>query len=235
MIRPICFIVAFSTMSLPIFGGVLFFVNDTSGFDTSRGSTTLAGTEDFELAFLPPNSMATVMEPLAPGILNPPFSSGTVVETGMTVQSNSLGNNPVNPSPSGEFAITSYNYFGAPSNQVRTSGIAQSFDLIFALPQTTAVSFGPLVFDSIFIGNPGSVTVRVYDSSNNLIGSMVNIQVAGFVNPTTVIGVIATEGDDIGRINIFSTGLSANRFTGVDNINVYTGVVPVELQSFTIE
>jgi len=54
------------------------------------------------------------------------------------------------------------------------------------------------------------------------------------MNPTTVIGIIATEGDDIGRINIFATSFE-DQFTGADNISVFTGVVPVNLQSFQVE
>ncbi|MCB1041629.1 MAG: hypothetical protein KDC35_01735 [Acidobacteria bacterium] len=217
------------------FGGVSFFVNDIPGFDTARGSTVLAGTEDFESSTLGPNMIATLPDPLAPGVANTPFPTGTNPATGMTVQTNSLGGAPASPMPGGFLATASVGLLGTPTDQVSTSTpLDASFDMIFALPQTRAVRFIPLVFDDASSGNPGTATIRVYDSSNVLLGTLTDVAVAGFMNPTTVIGVVATGGDDIGRINIFAT-TAIDNYSGADDIFVYTGNVPVELLSFEIE
>ncbi|MDB6078111.1 MAG: hypothetical protein JWO82_1858, partial [Akkermansiaceae bacterium] len=64
----------------------------------------------------------------------------------------------------------------------------------------------------------GNVTVTVYDKAGNLLTSGVvnNIsdsQENGFF------GVVATNGEQIGRINVYS---GANAFAGADNITVYS-------------
>jgi hypothetical protein len=100
--------------------------------------------------------------------------------------------------------------------------------MLFGLIGTSAVSFNPLVFDQASSGNPGTIQIRVFDTANNLIASLDDVAVAGFMDPTTLIGVVAAAGESIGRINLFATSLN-DMFTGADNISVYTSVSDVPL------
>ena len=206
----------------------IIFVDDPTGFNTAVASAGLgfAGLEDWESSNLAPSSITSVSDPLAPGVLNGPFLTGTNPATGLTAQSNTLGGMPNVPSPGSGLATASAGYFGTPDDQVSNSGPG-SFDMIFGLANTTAVTFNPLVFDDAASGNAGTATIRIFDTSNVLIGSSIDVPVAGFMTPAsfTSIGVVAMFGEDIGRINVFATSVDDN-FSGADNINVYTGVVP---------
>lgn len=215
--------------------GVVFFGNSGS-FTTARGTTVFQATEDFESSSLADNDVQFIDDPLEPGVANGPFGSGTNPATGLTVQSNASGNTPDNPNPHGTdgMVTASAGIAGTPSDQVGNRLANHSFDMIFGLAQTRAVSFNPLVFDATSSGDAGTATIRVYSTSNVLLGTLVDAAVAGFTNPTTFIGVVATGGDEIGRINIVATS-TGDEFTGADNISVYTGPVPVELQQFSID
>jgi len=158
-------------MAVSASGGVLFFVNDTAGFDAARGSTTLAGFEDWESSTLAPNMSTLFSAPLEPGVANGPFPNGTVAATGMTAQINTSGGNPTVPTPGGVLATASAPFLGTPTDQVGPSPPDVSFDLLFGLPQTTAVSLTPLAIDLDASGDPGTVTIRVYDTSNDLLAA----------------------------------------------------------------
>lgn len=60
--------------------GVTFYVNDSSGFASAVSAQSLvsAGTEDFEESTLAANSVGTLDDPLAPGVANSVFLSGTL-------------------------------------------------------------------------------------------------------------------------------------------------------------
>ncbi len=216
----------------PSRAGVMFYVDTQAGFDAATSGLVLAGMEDWSSSTLPDGQGIHFDDPLEPGVSNGPFPNGTNPATGMTVQSNTLGGNPTVLSPGGGLAAASAGFLGTPDDQVSSDYIDTSFDMIFAIAGTQAVSFTPLVFDQVGTGNAGTATIRVYDSANALLGSVQDIPVAGFTNPTTIVGVVTTGGDDIGRINVFAT--SANdRFAGADNIAVYTmGSTPVSGMSW---
>ncbi len=149
----------------------------------------------------------------------------------MTVQSNTLGGAPSNPSPQGGIglATASQGFFGTPTDQVSSNNGGHSFDMIFGLPNTVAMSFNPLVFDFDATDAAGTADIRIYDALGNLGPAVQSINVASFTNPTTFFGVVAMPGDFIGRINIHATSVGAdtnlsNLISGADNIDVYTPV-----------
>lgn len=212
--------------------GVAIYVDDQAGFGAASSGLVLAGMEDWSSSTLAANQLAHFADPLAPGVSNGPFPGGTNPATGMTVQSNTLGGNPTVPSPGGGLANASEGFLGTPDDQVSSDLVDTSFDMIFAIAGTDAVSFTPLIFDQVGSGNAGTATIRVYDSSNALLGSVQDIPVAGFTNPTTFVGIVTTGGDAIGRINVFATSTN-DRFAGADNIAVYTtGSTPVSGMSW---
>jgi hypothetical protein len=211
---------------------VLFFIDDQAGFDAASGGLMFAGIEDWESSSLAAGMIVGFPDVLQPGIANGPFPNGTDPATGLTVQSNTLGGNPINLAPRGArgLATASVGYFGTPTDQVSTGfcqqvsgvcGAGDSFDMRFGLPSTSAVSFVPLVFDVSGSGNAGTAAIRVFDTNNVLIGTSPNVSVSGYTNPTTLVGVVATAGDDIGRINIFATSVN-DSFAGADDIRVFT-------------
>jgi hypothetical protein len=208
---------------------VLLFVDNEAAYNAAVAALTFAGTEDFESSTLGPN-LATnnFTDPLAPGVANGPFPTGTNPATGLTVQSNTLAGMPVMVSPRGLFGLgtASAGFFGTPTDQVSNSAVGDSFDMLFGLTNTFAVSFNPLVFDQAATAGVGAFDIRVFDTSNTLILGPTQITAAAFTNPTTHVGIVAMAGEDIGRINLFGTGSIAGGgtvdFTGADNINVYT-------------
>lgn len=202
------------------------FINDVAGFNATVAiaALTFVGTEDWESSTLAANNITTVVGPIAPGVANGVFPTGTNVATGLTVQENSGAGMPTNTTSPGNLATASAGFLGTPTDQVSTNAVGVSFDMIFSLSNTTAISFTPLVFDQAASGNAGTANIRIFDSSNNLL-LVHSVNVAGFTNPATFVGIVSAFGEDIGRINVFATSTN-DEFSGADNIDVYTGVIP---------
>ena len=198
----------------------VIFIDDIPGYNAATLGLQILGTEDFENNTAGAGGFDVFGDPLAPGIANARFPSGTLAALGMTVQSNSLGSNPTVPSPHGGSGLQLLaGSFGAATDQVFNNQQQHSFDMLFANPTTSAVSFNPLI--SSVAGNVtnGTATIRVFDQSNNLIGQSNNVPVVNFQNPTTFIGVVGTAGDLIGRINVDATS-AAHVWAGADNVTV---------------
>ncbi|MEN1728199.1 MAG: Calx-beta domain-containing protein, partial [Pseudomonadota bacterium] len=225
-------LVLLSALPLNALAAVIFFQNDQAGFDAARAGTTFVGLEDFESSTNNSGGFQTFDDPLLPGVAsapNPWFPNGTNPTMGMTIQSNTLGGNPSMPAPNIPPGIRGLvtappGFLGTPTHQISNSQENESFDMVFGLAGTRAVSFVPLIFDVASSGDSGTATIRIYDTGNNLIDTLVDTPVAGFTNPTTVIGVVATGADSIGRINVFATSTD-DVYSGADNIRVYTGPV----------
>jgi hypothetical protein len=210
----------------------LVFINDAAGFNAAIAGYGLLGTENFESSTLGAGMITSFNDPLAPGVANSPFPSGTNPATGLTVQSNTLGGSPTTVSPRGfgGLATASAGYAGTPTDQISSNFPGDSFDMRFGLTSTTAVSFTPLVFTTT--SDPaaaGTANLRVYDKMNALIASMDNIPVAVYTNPTTVIGIVAMTGEDIGRINLFTTSYGTSTTTsdfvaGADDVSVFAAI-----------
>jgi hypothetical protein len=114
--------------------GIVFFINDQAGFNLQAGSFLFRGSEDFEFSTLLPNEIALVNDPLAPGVANGPFTSGTNPATGLTVQSNTLGGSASTLSPRGANGLVtaSAGFLSTPNDQISNNQPGDRFDMIFA-------------------------------------------------------------------------------------------------------
>lgn len=203
-------------------GGVVFYVDDPAGFAAATASHVLLGSEDWSSAGDAPQ--AAVTDPLEPGVAKGPFPNGVAAATGMTVQSNSLGNAATTLAPGG-------NLFYAPAGFVGVSGAAQvsnqlssnvngsSFDMIFAdVGDATpaAVSFSPMFYRTSGASNSATLSIKVFGTSGIQIGSTTVPGVAD-VSEASFVGVVTTPPDVLGRVNVWAT---LNDVAGADNIDV---------------
>jgi len=176
-----------------------------------------------------PNDIALVNDPLAPGVANGPFPSGTNPATGLTVQSNTLGGSAATPSPrgAGGLVTASAGYLSTPNDQISNNQPGDSFDMIFALPMgagVRAVSFIPLFFpDTGF--TTGTITIQVYGPLNVLLSST-TITGVDYVTASSFVGIVATGADTIARINLWD-GSTISNYQGADNIEVYSDLDPI--------
>ncbi len=203
-------------------GGVLFFVNDPSGFAAASTSDVLMGTENWSSAG---NAVAgPVAEPLRPGIANGVFPNGVNAATGITVQSNSHASGGANvTAPVGMYyapaGFTGLSGNVQPSNQISSNASGASFDMLFATvgnAEPRSLSFSPMYYRST-TGNSATLTVQVFDSANALLGATTVPNVADVLE-NAFLGVVTTNGDTLGRVNI---GSGPGNLAGADNIAVY--------------
>ena len=111
---------------------------------------------------------------------------------------------------------------GTPTSQVGTNFKEDSFDIIFGLAGTKAVSLLAIFVDAINFDQTvgGLINVNVFDTANNRIGGLDQILVSSYVNPD-FLGILAEGNEMIGRINIKSSTPDV-AFLGADDIAVYT-------------
>ena len=195
--------------------GELIWFTDQAEFETfvaSQGAV-LKGIEDFEESILGPNDVEALNDPLESGVPNLPdafpFPAGLTGLPNLRVQSNLGGGNPTVPNPRGPNGLCalSVGADGAASDMVVALFAVDSLDLIF-----TEVKSG-VGFNTIRLGAPGPVEVRVYSTTNVFLGMMESpANAAG----TNFIGVWSI--DPIGRINIFAAG---GGLQGGDNIQAW--------------
>lgn len=223
---------AFTSFSSALHAGVSFYVDNSAGFNAAASTLEFKGIENWEESTLGASLISFLDDPLTPSIGKGTFPTGTNPAAGVSVQSNTLGNSPSSASPRGSngLAVISAGYFGAPSDQVGPNVFGDSFDIIVnpSGNYSGAVSLNSLYYHgsaTTSTSNPGTVTVRVYDASNTLLGTQdlagVNYSGASFL------GIVATAGSNIRRINIASTLEPANSATGADNISVFGSVLPI--------
>jgi hypothetical protein len=210
----------------PVKAAVSFFVDNPGGFNTAIGGLVLRGTETWEQSTLAANNITTFSDPLAPGVLNGPFPTGSTAAAGITAQANTLGANAVTPSPAGAngLATASVGFVGSPSDQLSPNSFNVSFDLIVnpAGNYAGAVRLSPLYFSSVATSStstPGTVIITVYDPSNNLLGTQTVTNVD--YSQTDFVGIVATAGSNIRRINLFASTNAATSTAGADDISVY--------------
>lgn len=211
--------------------GVSFYVGNAAGFNAAASGLEFKGIENWEESILGGGLIDFINDPLAPGVANGVFATGSNVASGVTAQANTLGNNPTVTSTRGTdgLAVTSAGYIGTPSDQVSTNFYGDSLDLIVnpSGNYTGAISFNALYFASVSssaTSNPGNMTIRVYDSSNVLLGTQ-NLTAVDY-SGGAFLGIVATAGSNIGRVNVSATSDPLNSAAGADNISVFGGVVP---------
>jgi hypothetical protein len=196
--------------AVPVQAEIVFY-NDLASFTsamTTSGSK-LIGTETFEESTLPPGTAGAADDPLTQGVANSSYPSGLLQP--MTVQSNVSGGDATAPNPSGlsGLGLGSVGFDGAASDVVVAFSDSHSLDWIFdAATRISGVGLNPLVFSPA-----GLLEIEIYDINNALLGS---ITIAGDEAGTNFLGIEATAGDLIGRINLFS-----DRFEGGDNAMLF--------------
>ena len=211
----IAFAVVAAASITPARAGVIFFP-DAGVFAAAMAGATSLGFENFEGSTLAPVSIVGFSDPLTQGVPNGPYPAGLTAP--LTVQSNLLAGLAVTASPRGADGLTavSSGFFGAVSDVVLANTFVDSLDLIFATPdQVSGVGFNTLSF-----AFAGGLVVQVYNTSNTLLGSAFT---SGDPGGTNFLGIQATGGDLIGRINIFSPD---NRAEGADNVQIFGPAAP---------
>lgn len=224
---------AMLTLASSAFAGLNIYTGQGS-FDAAvtSGGYSLMGIEKWDSGV--GTGIIAFNDPLAPGVANGPFATGTQTSMGMTVQSNTLGDSPVNLSPAGNggLAFASAGTAGVSgnlqaSNQVSANLPGNSFDLRFTTVggiAPKAVDLSPMFYRVLSTNNAGALNVRVYDTSNVLIGSLGLLNV-GDVLENRYAGFEVTGSTTLGRVNI-AVDHSTLDVAGADNIRLY-GANPV--------
>jgi hypothetical protein len=195
--------------------GVSFYDNDSSGFNTATAGTTFLGTETFEDNTWIGTGGNSFNDSLTQGVANSYFSNGLSVP--MTVQSNLNLFDSSSPAPKGTNGLFLHNLSsgGSINSYVFANTSSNTLDLIFSpTTQITGVIFNSLMFSA---SGDVTVTTSVYDTNGDLLGSVDSLSnTAG----TNQLGIVATAGDRIGRINLSSI----NGWESADNISLYSAV-----------
>ena len=205
--------------------GLVFYVNDAGGFSSSVAGRTALGTENFNEG----NAAAAgpFNDPLRQfTISSPPFTYPAGILMPMTVQSNSLGGSATTVSPGGVLELPGYPFGPTPYGRINglTHGVSGADQYVLANLFTDSLDW---IFDSATavsaVGlNPmsstvGPLTVSVYSTTNTLLGST---STPADLVLTNFLGITATGGDLIGRIN-FNSPVFAQE--GGDNAALYQG------------
>ncbi len=204
-------------------GDITFFVNDQAGFSSATSSFTLLGTEDFESSSLGTGAIGRIDDPLAPGIANGPMPLGSKSNLGLTFQSNTLAGNASVTSPLGSLGLATYSdgFGSSPTDQLIANFSNHGLDMLVE-PGTQAISFLPIFVDAS--GNPntrGSIDVEVYDQ-DNVLAATVSVNDVSFFFTDVEVGIVATNGTTIGRINFYDN--NTVHWQGVDDVSVFTSV-----------
>ena len=207
------------------------FVNDEAGFNAQVAAQSLAlvGTEDWESSTQAPGTLVFASDPIQPGVPNGPFPAGTAVSTGMIVQSNTNATAGLSLLPRGTdaLAVAAPGFDGTPTHQLSTSFGVDSLDLIFGAG-VMAVSLTPLYIDTANFNALGSISIRIFDTTNTEITPPGGVVINGvdYQSANSFVGIVAMAGQPIGRLNIFDGNVDLSKITGVDNVDVYQPAAP---------
>lgn len=190
----------------PAQAGLLFFL-DEGAFNAALADAgkVLKGTEDFPW-FAKPNSVQGVDDPVNGSTgFDGWYSPGTLMDN-ISYQSNIGGADSSQENPGSGVALFTEGFLGATSNGLLADTFVNGLDLISG--DHTAYGLSLVTF----LGGAG-VNINVYDSNNVLVGNMdgVSAPIAG----GGFLGILATGGTTIGRINVFDPGDGAEGFYGV--------------------
>lgn len=208
--------------------GVQFFVNDPAGFAAATASRGLLGGEDWSSG---DGLLQTVTDPLLPGVAKGPFPNGVNPATGMSVQSNTLGSVGTTTSPGGHLAFAPQGFVGEsgnvqPSDQLSANQNDDGFDMLFgngAVEQPVAVALSPMFYRTEGgLNDSGTISVRVFDETGTQLGTSSVPNVVDVLE-TSYLGIVATDLDVIGRINLWA---APDAVAGADNILVYGAPEP---------
>jgi hypothetical protein len=191
----------------------LVFFTDETAF---RAAAPALSTQLFSSANIAAIGISVVGNPLNSATNNAVFSAGSILP-GLTITSSA--------SHSGQdLGVVAPGVFGNTSKSVYNNFGGDSLFVSFA-PSVTAVGMGLL--------NPNGTTVDfiVDPPSGSALGSRtVTVNSSG---PPVFFGVVATNGDQIGRIELFGHSTSNLNFAGLDRVLFGATAVP-EPSSFTL-
>ncbi len=194
-------------------GDVLFFL-DEGEFQAAlqQAGMTKKGFEDFPW-LAPPNSVVGTSTPVDVNGSQPGWYVPGMLIDNLAFQPNQGGadsSQTTPPQPSG-IALFTQGFLDLPANGLVSSVFVTAFDIVSTGdPGHTAMG----MLTTTFLGG-NSIRVDVYDSNNVLIGNMA----AAPTGPNgAFLGILATGGDTIGRVNFFD---AANGVEGLFNIAVY--------------
>lgn len=208
-------------IAIPGRAGVVFHAT-RDVFQEAAAGLRFMGSEDWSSAG---NAAArNLTDPLSPGVAKTPFPAGTSAAAGIRAQSNSLKNNPTTLSPGSGLFFAPAGFEGLsgnvqPSNQLSAQRNDDSFDVVFSavggvLPR--AVSLSPMYY-KITGANAATVTVRVYNQTNALIGTTTVANVKDCLEDA-FLGIVTTGSDTLLRVNLWATQTD---IVGADNLSVY--------------
>jgi hypothetical protein len=221
MIFRIFLLLIFAVSSAP--AGLVFHTT-TNSFTNAVTALAFRGVEDWSSATAA--AADSVADPLRPGLANGPFGTGSSIIAGVVAHANLLGTNATNfglglgmfYTPAGSVGVSGN---VQPSKQLATSDVDDSFDLIltnYSLPR--AVSLSPMFYRITGGTNARSVTVKVFNQANVLLGTSVVTNVQDCLE-NAYLGMLATGDDRIMRINL---AVPPGDLVGADNIRVYDDV-----------
>lgn len=179
-------------------------------FNSTHGYVLGVGTETFEENSMGSGEMANCDDPLVQGVANGPFPTG--LDHALTIQSNTLGGAPSEPSPRGDEGLLAMSEgvgYGEVSDIVLSAYGDDSLDIILPAGDFRSVSFNVLTL----FGDP--VEVRVYDRNDNLIG-----QADTQAKPWGIFLGLGVEpgAPALGRINLYAP---QHDWEGADNVDVF--------------
>ncbi len=209
-------------------GGVTFFT-DEAAFDQALvdAGQFFKGIEDFEQTGL--NGNVFFSDPLHINNLPDFFPPGDFIDN-LTFQSNTNGTNSVNDpgvnglNPRGVFALRAH---GPGGGQTANVGLAAAFgadslDILSGPPaggDHTALAMHVFTY-AVGGAGPLPVEMRVFDKNEQLAGEPFTIM-AG-TGAGQFVGILATGGETIGRVNIWGTG----GFVSVGILDIRTYGIP---------
>jgi hypothetical protein len=217
-----------ATMALTPFAhaGITFYTSQAT-FNTAASAYTFLGLENWNSGV--GAGVISFNDSLLPGVGNGPMPVGTNAAMGMTVQSNRLGDAPTTLNPFGASGLA----FGAagsagasgnlqPTKQVSANNSGNSFDMLFTVvggSTPKAIDLTPMYYRVLGTGNSATLNVRVYDTSNLLIGTATVTNVADVLE-NAYLGLEVTGATTIGRVNVAVSGNTTD-VSGADNIRLF--------------
>ncbi len=178
-------------------------------------------------------SIIGVDDPIDVNTSVPGWIKPGVLLDNITYQSNldPFGANGPNPRGVTGLALFTTEFLEATHNGVVANHFVDSFDILSGPPADdnhTAMAMQVFSFNN----SPGgsSITVSVYDKNENLIGTAADIS-APHNQGGTFLGILATGGNSIGRVNLYDTSIPpGRRVEGVYELAVYvSGPCPWDL------
>lgn len=209
--RKLLLVLAMAAIPMAMAQSVTFYTSQAT-FNAALaagGFSQTGGIENYAENAIPPGTIPAIDDPLqfnVPSSPAPP-SFPTGLREHLKMQANVLAGNPTTPSPHGAQGLA-----GLPANNgfttfplVVANFFVDSYDL---MPMTPVPAMGML---SVSILGSSTNQVHVYDAANNLIGttSVSSPTAGGFL------GIIASAGTTIGRINLFDSGNGAEGATNI--------------------